>query len=183
MKSVFRHKGITVTFSVVLLAGIWVALAILRPPVSKASTLNEMQAFVFPQVTLVGGQVAEICGTNMGDGSISGLVGLLDTADTSQALVETPFTFDARKGSCMHLSAAGIPSGAPGPPTTTPPRNERTVIAFFAFNSTTQWQIQGKTFIASLQVRDGASNTLRFAAVPTFLPAVQIPTPSPTTVP
>src|SRR5437588_7410344 len=148
MKRMIERKRLAWVGLMVLLAGICWIVAMVRPSASKAaSTLVEMPAFVFPPVTLSGGQTVEVCGTNMGEGAVRGLIGLVDAADSSKALAEIPFTFDAHKGTCVNLPGVQHGQGNSGDPVN--------VIALVAFQNSTQWSASGKSFNASLQIRDG----------------------------
>ena len=102
----------------------------------------------------------------MGEGSVRGLIGLVDAADSSKALAEIPFTFDAHKGTCVNLPGVQHGQGNSG--------DQVNVIALVAFQNSTQWSASGKSFNASLQIRDG--NVTKFALTPSFFPLIQVPT-------
>lgn len=164
-KTLVRHKWLTAACSVVLIAGVWLAAMLVKPPASKAAAPPEFPAFVFPPVSLGGGGVnAELCAANMGDGSVrDALIGLLDVGDTTKALFETKkVSFEAHTGKCMSL----IPPAARGHSSTD------SVIPFVAFQNSQTWDISGKAFNASIQVERGNS---RQVLTPMFLPALQIP--------
>jgi hypothetical protein len=147
-----------------------------RPPVSKAFTLVEMPAFVFPEVTVQGSQVPMLCMNNMGDGSVRTLIGLLDVADSSKAMSPLiPITLGAHQGTCALLPAVrpGPTTGAPGPASA--------IAAIFvsagdANASATGGGGAGKGLVSSLQVRDEGGT--RFVVTPIFMTGVTVPAAS-----
>jgi hypothetical protein len=152
--------------AVILLTGLIVLVAMVRPSATKAaSTLADMPTFVYPPVTLRGDQSLVICGSDMGEVAISGQIGLLDVGDTTQNLVKISFTLQPNTGSCTPLPAVqqfGFRE------------TRNSVIAYVAFLPTTTWNsTSGKAYVGSLQVMDGQG--VRVALAPMFLPAVPIP--------
>jgi hypothetical protein len=161
-----RHKWFLGAGVVALLAGLLVAIAMFKPSATKAATAD-MPAFVYPPVTVHPGQHLVVCGSDMGEITISGVIGLLDVTDTSTTLAKIPFTLKPNTGSCTTLPAVQRGEGARG--------GERpSVIAFVAFPPDTQWNsTSGKAYVGSLQVTEGT--VTKFALAPMFLPAVPIP--------
>jgi hypothetical protein len=103
--------------SVAVLATLWIAASLIRPPASKAITGVEMPAWVFPPIAAAAGQNFMVCANNLtGDGSVRVLIGLLDVADSSRFLPGTTpmsMTLDANKGSCsLLLPAVQVTTGA-----------------------------------------------------------------------
>src|SRR5690348_10136600 len=161
MMSLLRHRKFFATACPVLLAGLWVTVTMVRPRAGRAQN-PEMSAFVFPQVTVGSAQSVQMCGTQMGDGTAAGVMGLLDAGDATKVLVKTTFEIKTRTGSCVKLPAVK--------------GDEVNVIGFIAFAPFQSWGTSGRIFDASLQVRD--ENGTRFTVTPMFVPAVQIPTDS-----
>jgi hypothetical protein len=133
----------------------------------KAATLTEMQAFVFPPVTLSGDQTVQVCGTNMSDSSspVQGLIAVVDAADTTKLLGKTiAFSLAARKGQCINVPSALRAQLAEG----------SNVIVVVAFQNSTTWNATvGKAFISSLQVKNGGN--IRAVLTPMFIPTIQVP--------
>ena len=166
--------------SVAVLAAAWIGATMLRPPVSKAFTLIEMPATVFPEVSAAAGQNIMVCANNMaGDGSVRALIGLLDVADSTRFVpgtTPTAVSLDVNKGSCALL--------LPAVQTTV---NAdiiaiRTGIPAIFFQTGTQAHGggggAGKTFNASVQLvgPNGAITVLPPAfSANLLLPAVQLP--------
>jgi hypothetical protein len=144
------------------------AFAAMLITTGKAATLTEMQAFVFPQVALTGGQSAQVCGTNMSDSSspVQGLIAVLDSADTTKLLAKTiSFSLAAGAGTCVHLPSIPRATLSDGP----------NVIVIIAFQSSTTWNATvGKAFISSLQLK--SDGTTRAVLTPMFIPVIQVPT-------
>jgi hypothetical protein len=159
MISLLRHRKFFAAACPILLAGLWVTVTMVRPRAGRAQN-PEMSAFVFPQVTVGSAQVVQMCGTQMGDGTAVGVMGLLDAGDATKVLVKTPFEIQTRAGSCVNLPAV---QGD----------DEVNVIGFIAFTASQSWGASGRIFNASLQVRD--ENGTRFTVTPMFVSAVQIP--------
>lgn len=151
-----------------VMAGSTVALAAVLVAAGKAAQLTEMQAFVFPQITLFAGETAQVCGTNMSDSSapVQGLIALLDAADTTKLLTKaTSFSLAAGAGTCMTLP----------PVQRTGPFDAPNVIVIIAFQNSTTWNATvGKAFISSLQLRRGATGGA--VLTPMFLPVIKVPT-------
>jgi hypothetical protein len=170
MKNTIKsHTGILVLCSVVLMALVWGVIAVVHPPSSRAAAnVADMQAFMFPPVSVSAAQNLLLCGSDMGEITISGQMGMLDAADTTKSLVSIPFTLKPNTGSCTPL-----PTGLGG---IEAQGTQVNVIAYVAFPPSTSWNsTSGKAFVASLQLREG--NNTRYALAPTFLPAVPIPQP------
>ena len=149
------------------MAGTALAFAAMLVTTGKAAELTEMQAFVFPQITVFAGQTAQVCGTNMSDSSapVQGIVAVLDAADTTKLLGKAiSFSLAARTGHCITLPA--VQRG---------PFDAANVIVIIAFQNSTTWNATvGKAFISSLQLRQGLST--RAVLTPMFLPVIQVPT-------
>ena len=160
-----RHNWCLGACAVVLLAGLMVAIAMVKSSPTKAAAVTaDMPAFVYPPVTVKAGQSLVVCGSDMGEITISGLIGLLDVTDTTKTLVKVPFTLKPNTGSCTTLPAVQPGSEA----------ERSSVIAFVAFPPSTQWNsTSGKAYVGSLQVTEREGT--RFVLAPMFLPAVPIP--------
>ena len=148
------------------LASFAVAIAAALVSTGRAAS-TEMQAFVFPQITLAGGQSARVCVTNLSDvtSPVPGLIGVLDATDTTKLVTKsTPFSLASGAGACVNLPSAprGLGSEAP------------TVLVVVAFQNSVTWNATvGKAFVSSLQLREGANPTA--VLTPTFLPVIQVP--------
>jgi hypothetical protein len=133
------------------------------PRAVKAFTLIEMPAWVFPEITVEPSQVPMLCANNMGDGSVRGLIGLLNVADATASV--TPLqavAFGPHQGTCMLLPAVqttanGVPAAA-------------TIIPLIAIQGAPG---QAQNVVASIQLRDAAGT--HFVTSPTFMNS--IPTP------
>ncbi len=159
--------------SAALLAGAWFAGAMLHPSVGKAITAVEMPAFVFPEVTVQGSQVPMLCASHMADGSVRTLIGLLDVADNSRSMGPLmPFTFGPHQGACVNLPVARPVTAVGAAMATAIP-----VIVILGSNESGGGGGAGKTFVASVQVRDEGGT--RFVVTPSFMNAVSVPTTSP----
>jgi hypothetical protein len=161
------HKWFLGACTVVLLAGLMVAIAIIKPSAAKAAVVTaDMPAFVYPPVTVQAGQSLVVCGSDMGEITITGVIGLLDVTDTTKTLAKIPFTLKPNTGSCITLPP--VQSGEAFE------TQRSSVIAFVAFPPSTVWNsTSGKAYVGSLQVMD--DERTRFVLTPMFLPAVPIP--------
>ncbi len=161
------HKWLLGTCSVVVLGVILFSWMLLHPTSSKADdSTSDMQAFMFPPVSVTAAQNLLLCGSDLGEIPVSGQIGLLDAANTTKSIVSMPFTLKSNTGSCTALPTGLGDFEAQG--------TQVNVIAYVAFPASTTWNsTSGKAFVASLQVREG--NSTRYALAPTFLPAVPIP--------
>jgi hypothetical protein len=167
MKTAMQNHKWLVSCSALLLAALLGFLGMIHPRSSRAAdNMADMQAFMFPPVSVNAAQSLLLCGSDMGEIAISGQIGLLDASDTTKSLVSMPFSLKPNTGSCTPL-----PTGLGGFEAQGTAAN---VIAYVAFPASTTWNsTSGKAFVASLQVREG--NNTRYALAPTFLPAVPIP--------
>ena len=148
-----------------LLAKASVALALIAT--SRAATLTELQAFVFPPVTLSGAETVQVCGTNMSESAapVEGLIAVVDATDTTKLLGKTiSFSLAAGKGSCMNVPSVLRAQLAEG----------SNVVVILAFQNSTTWNATvGKAFVSSLLVKSGGN--LRAVLTPMFIPAIQVP--------
>jgi hypothetical protein len=110
MKLQISRKYFAGAGSLAVLAAAWFGATLLRPQVSKAFTLIEMPAWVFPEITANPGQNIMACANNLGgDGSVDMIIAVLDVADSSKFLAGTTPTrvaLNPSKGSCALLLPA-----------------------------------------------------------------------------
>jgi hypothetical protein len=148
-----------------LLAKTTVALALIAS--GRAANLTEMQAFVFPQVSLGGGETVQVCGANMSEAMapVEGLIAVVDATDTTKLLGKTiSFSLASGKGNCVNVPSVLRTQLSEG----------SNVIVILAFQNSTTWNATvGKAFISSLLVKRGGS--LRAVLTPLFIPAIQVP--------
>src|SRR5579863_10327392 len=110
MKTTTRQKCFAAAFSAAALGGVWLATAIFHPSVSKAFTLIEKPAYVFPEVTVQPGENMMLCSNNLvGGGSTTMIIAVLDVADSTRLLPGTTpmtVTHNQQQGSCSLLLPA-----------------------------------------------------------------------------
>lgn len=155
------------------LAGMWMLTAMVHPSVSKAITMVEMPALVFPAVTAQPNESLMLCTNNLfGDGSVRTLIGLLDVADSSRFVRGTtgiPGSLDLRKGGCVVLLPAVMPEvGALAP---VPARTGIPVIFVAGANANAPGS---KGLVASVQLVT-ADGSVRHVTTPTMVDRVLLP--------
>ena len=162
------HKWLAGSGLIALLGFCWMAAVMIKPPNAQAFTLIEMPAFTFNPVEIGATQVGEVCAVNWGDATISALIGLLETADTTKSASPIQSVeLKAHTSSCFALPAVQRPPTAAATiPWTFP---------FVAIRHSAQWNAKQKDLTVSLQVLEGGST--KFVVPATFLPAVQLPAP------
>jgi hypothetical protein len=155
--------------SALVMGGI-LTVAMLKPQTSNAFTLNPAGIFVFPQVTVSPGQQAKLCVSNMGDGSVDALIGLLNVLDTSRTTSSTSMTFGPHQGTCILLPAIRAAGVAGTAPTAEPD----TTIAIIAVLT------KGKAYEnlnSSLQIMNPTGT--QFVLSPSFNPNLLVPAVTP----
>src|SRR5204863_10107385 len=97
-------KWLVISCSTLMLTAFLASLAMIHPRSSKAAdNMSDMQAFMFPPISVNAAQTLLLCGSDMGEIAISGQIGLLDASDPTKALVSMPFSLKPNTGACTAL--------------------------------------------------------------------------------
>src|SRR5579864_806862 len=92
--------------SAVLLSGLLASIALVTPTSSKAAAAtSDMPALMFPPISVNSAQHLLLCGSDMGEVPVSGVIGLLDVTDTTKSIVAVPFNLKPNTGTCTRLAS------------------------------------------------------------------------------
>lgn len=156
------------------LGGVCFGTAMFHPSVSKAFTLIEKPAYLFPEVTTQPGQQLMFCTNNMaGDGSVDVLIGLVSVDDSTHFVAGTqPVTMslNPEQGGCG-LLLPRKPGG--GQDTTGMP----IIVLGRNVGSATGGGGAGKGLVSSVQLID-ADGSVKLVTTPTLMDGVAVPTPT-----
>ena len=157
-------------------AGLCLGISMMRPTVSRAFTLIERTAFVFPEITAQANENVMVCTNNLtGDGSVRAIIGVLDVADSTRFLPGTSplvTSLDPRKGGCVLLLPAVHTAGTLTPP----PARTGIPVIFLAGPETSNGggAAMGKGLVSSAQLVE-ADGSVRVATAPTMVENVALP--------
>ncbi len=177
MKTTTRQKCFAAACSAAALGGVWLATAIFHPSVSKAFTIIEKSAYVFPEVTIQPGENMMLCSNNLvGGGSTTMIIAVLDVADSTRLLAGTTpvtVTHNQQQGACSLLLPA-VRTAAGTISTSSAMTGIPVMFVIAGPNAAGASTVAGPGQLSSVQVVQ-ADGSVRAVVTPTFMNNVLLP--------